>query len=191
MTADFLPPRQTGLADFPHPAFAGRYCARLSQLNESHFFQVGVNARAFGGFPPSLATAAQVPGQSLQHEAVDLAHCHAVVSDTIVVGPSFEVTVETSNKLGQRDVTLFASDHAPQFLALTRQRLLGGLHVPVALVPSVQVAILSKTEAEEVEGGSPLAQVDDSRFLPIDFQPQPSFFSVDSGKQFQGINVGI
>ena len=36
MTAGFLPPRQTGRADFPHPALAGRYCATRSQVNEPH-----------------------------------------------------------------------------------------------------------------------------------------------------------
>ena len=72
MTADFLPPRQTGRADFPPPAFAGRSWATHSQVDESHPFELGVNGGALRGPPRPLAAAAKMPRQTFPHEAVDL-----------------------------------------------------------------------------------------------------------------------
>jgi hypothetical protein len=72
MTADFLPPRQTGRADFPHPVLAGLYCATHSQANESHPCELRVNEGAFRGPPRALAAAAKMPRQAFPHEAVDL-----------------------------------------------------------------------------------------------------------------------
>jgi hypothetical protein len=54
MTADFLPPRQTGRADFPHPAFAGRYCAGRSQVNKPQLFEMSVERDVCRRSPTAL-----------------------------------------------------------------------------------------------------------------------------------------
>jgi len=174
MTADFLPPRQTGLADFPHPAFAGRCCAWLSQGDESQSFELRVDRAALGGTPCPLTAAAQVPRQAFPHEAVDLPEGHAAVSYTVVVGPSFEVEVEPSDQVGRGRVALVAACHFPQPPALARQRFLGGVHVPVACASPVEIVVAAEAISQEVEGLPFASQIKDPRFLPVDFQPQPS-----------------
>ena len=66
MTAACPPPRQTGRADFPHPAFAWRCCAKHSQLEISPTclaFTLGfsLQSRNFAGRLASLTVSSAAP----------------------------------------------------------------------------------------------------------------------------------
>ena len=73
MTAAFPLPRQTGHADFPHPAFAWRYCMIHSQFDQSKTaMEILVKGYAFRAFPWSLTAPSQMSGHSQPHIVVDL-----------------------------------------------------------------------------------------------------------------------
>ena len=100
MTADRPSPRQTGRADFPHPAFAERSCAKHSQVDESEMVQMSIDRGAFCGSPPALAASAQVPRQPLADMGIDFSEGLSAVTGSEVVGPAAQVPVEFANKLG-------------------------------------------------------------------------------------------
>jgi len=117
MTAAFLPPRQTGRADFPHPALAGRYCATRSQVNEPHPFELRANRGAFRGPPCPLATAAKMPRQAFPHEAVGLPEGVPAASRPVGVGPPFEVAVDLPDRFGKPLEAAFLVGQASAFPA--------------------------------------------------------------------------
>jgi hypothetical protein len=76
---------------------------------------------------------------------------------------------------GQRLKTAFLVDHPPQFLMLSRERFLRGVQVRLLSVPPVKIPIQPEAVSREVEGFALPAQVNHAGFLPVDFQPQPTF----------------
>src|SRR5215218_10255058 len=115
-----------------------------------------------------------MPCQAFPREAVDLPEGAPAVAQPEVVGPPVEVAVEPHDQVGQWRMTLLPVDHPAQFLALARQRLLGGMEVPVASVAPLQIAVEAEAEAEEVEGLPRFAQVHHPRLFPVDLQPHPA-----------------
>ena len=100
MTAAFPPPPQTGRADFPHPAFAGRSCTRLSQLDESELIKVHTLRSALGRAPRTLTVPPQVQRQPQPDVAVDLPKGISAVAWPKVVRPCLEMSIELLNEVG-------------------------------------------------------------------------------------------
>src|SRR5690606_318214 len=134
-------------------------CAKHSQVDEAELGQVSEDGGAGAGPTGPLPAPRKVPLQALPREEVDLPGGSPTVAQPIVVGPPFEVAVEPPDQLGQRRVALLPVDHPAQFLALARQRLLGGMQVPVAPGTPFEIAVETEAEAEEVEGLPRFTQV--------------------------------
>ena len=176
MTAACPPPRQTGHADFPHPAFAWRYGAKHSQLDQSQtVVKVLIKADCLRRSPRPLAASSQVPRHSQSHVMVDVSKGFRRIALGEVVGPASQVGVEFFDEFGQRFGALVITDHLPQFLTLSRKGLLARLHVPILRVAAVEIVLIAKAVAEELQLLSPPWRVKDAGFLPVDFQPKPGF----------------
>ncbi len=92
MTAAFPLPRQTGHADFPHPAFAWRYCMIHSQFDQSKtVMEIFVEGYAFRALPWSLTAPSQMSGHSQPHIVVDLPISFRRIAFGEVVGPASQV----------------------------------------------------------------------------------------------------
>ena len=136
MTAAFPLPRQTGHADFPHPAFAWRSCMMHSQFDQSKtVMEILVEGDAFGAFPWSLTAPSQMSGHSQPHVVVDLPISFRRIAFGEVVGPASQVDVESFDEFRQRFSALVIAGHCPQFLALSRKGLLARLHFQYFLPP--------------------------------------------------------
>src|SRR5919197_260674 len=95
-------PRRTGHADFPHPALAKVVSARKhSQRYQAQVCQVSIDADPFALPPASLTAAAQVLPQSLAHEMIDVPECLARISQTKIIGPASQVSIQSFHQFGQ------------------------------------------------------------------------------------------
>src|SRR5260221_12533674 len=98
-----------------------------------------------------------MPRQSFAHVSIDLQEGLAAVAIPEVVSPTAQMPVEVPNQLGQGLEATPGVDHPPQLLALARQSLGRGLHVPVAQFPSVAIPFQPQTVTEELQRGARLA----------------------------------
>jgi len=114
-------PHQTGHADFPHPAFAGRLSAKHSQIGEAEVVEVRIDRGARWGAPTALAAPAQMAREPMAHHRIDLPEGVPGVSLAEVVGPTSQVAVEFINQFRQRLEAALAVDHPAQLFALSRQ----------------------------------------------------------------------
>ena len=131
MTAAFPPPPQTGRADFPHPAFAGRSCRKLSQINKSEVLKVRIDRSALGRTPRALAATSQVQRQPKPHVAVDLPKGIPIVARSKIIRPCPEMSIELCNEVGQTLVAAACIDHVSQLRTLARNRFARWIHVPI------------------------------------------------------------
>jgi len=144
MTAVPLP-RQTGRADFPHPALARIVSSRKhSQRHHAHVFQVSVQANALPCAPATLTASAQVLPQAAPHKVIDLAKRLGRIAQAKTVGPASQVAVQSLNQFRQECMTLLWIDQLAQ-------RLAGWLQVPVAPSSPVLVPVIPKSVAQEVQ----------------------------------------
>ncbi len=82
-------PRQTGHADFPHPAFARVVSSsKYSQRLKAQMLQVSISTDARAWPPAPLTPSPQVAGQPLIHERVELPEPISRVPQFEVVGPA-------------------------------------------------------------------------------------------------------
>jgi hypothetical protein len=176
MTAACPPPRQTGRADFPHPAFAWRYGVKHSQLDQSEtVIEILIKGDLLRPPPPPLTTSSQMSGHSQSHVRVDTPKGLRRVAFGEVVGPALQVGVEFFDEFGQRFSALVITGHFPQLLALSRKGLLARLHVPILLVATVEIVLIAKAIAKELQPLCLRPKVNDAGFLSVDFQPKPAF----------------
>ncbi len=77
MTADRFPPRQTGRADFPHPALAKGVGQRLSQVDQPHSMEMLVKAHPFGRPASALAPPLRVARKTRAHRSADMPAGHS------------------------------------------------------------------------------------------------------------------
>src|SRR5437870_5414163 len=101
MTAAFPPPPQTGRADFPHPAFAGRSCTKLSQIDKSEVIKVCTLRSALGSTPRTLTATPQVQRQPQPDVAIDLPKGIPALAWPKVVRPCLEMSIELFDEVGQ------------------------------------------------------------------------------------------
>src|SRR5437899_8211494 len=167
MTAAFPPPPQTGRADFPHPAFAGRSCTKLSQIDKSELIKVRTLRSALGRTPRTLATTPQVQRQPQPDVAVDLPKGIPAVAWSKVVRPDLEMSIELFDEVGQALEAAASIDHVAQLLTLARNRFGRSTHVPVTQLSPAAVAIQPEAVTKKVESLSLLAQIPQTRLLSV------------------------
>src|SRR5467141_845997 len=131
MTAAFPPPPQTGRADFPHPAFAGRSCTKLSQIDKSELIKVHTLRSALGRTPRTLTVPPQVQRQPQPDVAVDLPKGIPTVAWSKVVRPCLEMSIELFNEVGQALEAAASIDQVAQLLTLVCDHFIRWTHVPV------------------------------------------------------------
>ena len=153
MTVTSPSPRQSGHANFPHPAFARCSRAKHSQVNQPVLLsQANVDAHSFRGTPGPLASSAQMAVQPQVHIVVD-PHENAACSITtppVVVGPSAQVRVEFIHQKRKRLCVVPRPGHLPQSLSLSQDRFPGRAHLPFAVF-RISNPLHLKAVAEEVE----------------------------------------
>src|SRR2546428_10471863 len=160
-------PRRTGHADFPHPALAKAVPSREhAQRLEAQVFQVSIKTNPCPCSPASLAASAQMSSQPLPHKPVDMAKRLARVAQLEIVRPAPQVAAHLFNQFGQGGVTLVRVDFPPQRLPFPFHRLSRGFQVPVALWPTMSVAVIPEGVAQKVQALARLSQIHNPGFLP-------------------------
>ena len=92
-------PRQTGRADFPHPAFARACCTQHSQVKQSQLLEVPIGGLPRSWFPWSLATAAQALIEPLPYVTIEPLEGFPRLSKPIIIRPSLEVSIQLADEL--------------------------------------------------------------------------------------------
>ncbi len=124
-------PRQTGRADFPHPAFARACCTQRSQVNQSQLLEVPIGGLPRGRFPRALATAAQALIEPLPYVAIEPLEDLPRLAKPIIIRPSLEVSIQLADELWERFPSLLARRHLPDSVHFAFHRFVAGLHAPV------------------------------------------------------------
>src|ERR1700741_3159347 len=136
MTVAYPLPRQTGHADFPHPAFAKVVRQAHSQADESQASKVVVVAFIGRWIPSALTASFEMLMQSFEHIRVNVAHGIARITQAEVSAPSVQMTIEFSDQLGQWHMAAMESELLMEHGSLTSQRSARRHQVPVTLVAS-------------------------------------------------------
>ena len=181
-----LRPLQTGLADFPHPAYpnsfdhnacTGNSAARRlrTQRLETQPTQVSVHRLTFREPVGSLTATSQVTTQPLQRVPVQIAERFAGVAVSEVRTPTHQPTAHLGNHLVDGHE---ASSIARQLLQLrsgSRQRFLRGKHVQVTPGPSETVSVVTQREAQKAQALTLLRKLHRPSLLAVDRQPESPF----------------
>ena len=137
-----------------------------------------VEAPTFRQFVAALAAPLGVSGQALSRERVHLSERVAGIAKLKVVRPSAQVRIDFLDQVGKGFEALSWASHLPQGLTLPLHRTPGGKQVPVAERSPFPVTVVAKAVPQKVQRLSRLGQVEDLGFIPVEFQPQPSFNAV-------------
>src|SRR3974377_2427521 len=169
-------PRRTGHGDFPHPALARVVSSRKrSQRNQAHVLQMSVEAHTLARPPATLAAPTQVFAQAVSHEMIEGAERLARVTQTKVIGPAAQVTIQPPNQFRQRCMALLGVNELAQCLVFPQPRFVRGMQVPVTLLPPILVVNQPERVTQKIQALAGLPQVQLASLLPVDLQPQPSF----------------
>ena len=92
-------PRQTGRADFPHPAFARACCTQHSQVKQSQLLEVPIGGLLRSWFPWSIAIAPQALIEPLPYVTIEPLDGSPRLSKPIIIRPSPAYSIQLPNQL--------------------------------------------------------------------------------------------
>jgi hypothetical protein len=88
-----------------------------------------------------------------------------------IVRPASKDPIGFSNDLFER---LLISTEGPlsNLVPETGYGLVGGKHIQVLLISSLQISVISESKSQEVQGLSPLSHLHDARLVPVHLKPK-------------------
>jgi hypothetical protein len=138
-----LPPRQTGRAAFPHPAFTATLASgthrqlrgHRAQRSQPQLLEMHVGADMLRRTVTPLAASLQVLLETDMYLMIDLLESHARIAEAKVVGPASQVLVQFLNQHRDRQVTPMTAGHLLQLLPFPFQALGRRKHVSDSVGP--------------------------------------------------------